>query len=296
MDYSLDDLLKDTGTGHHRVTNTVFVEARAAYSGSRIDEVKYAAEYARESERREGAVVRAIVGDLNLRHGSAAGEALDRMREVSEGRMVGIRQASVWDPSPEVPIYPTDPEEGLLLKPDFQAGFAELARRDMSFDAWVYHPQLPDVAALADAFPETRIIVDHLGAPVKVGPYKTKRADVLALWRQNMREIQKRPNVFVKLGGIGLYDLAERIDVTGDPDVAPTSAQLADYWAPEIHWLIETFGAARCMFESNYPVDSIMCSYVVLWNAFKRMASSASPDEKRELFAGTANRAYGLKA
>jgi predicted TIM-barrel fold metal-dependent hydrolase len=109
-----------------------------------------------------------------------------------------------------------------------------------------------------------------------------------------MSELQKRPNVFIKLGAIGFPMLATAADVTGDSDVEPTSQQLADYWGNEVRWCVETFGADRCMFESNFPVDGRMCSYAVLWNAFKRMVADASPSEKRALFAGTANRAYAL--
>jgi predicted TIM-barrel fold metal-dependent hydrolase len=110
-----------------------------------------------------------------------------------------------------------------------------------------------------------------------------------------MSELAKRPNVVVKLGGIGVPDMAERVDVTGDANLAPTSAQLADYWGREILWLIETFGADRCMFESNYPVDGYMASYEVLWNTFKRIVSGASANEKQKLFSGTADRVYGIK-
>ncbi|WP_461186638.1 amidohydrolase family protein [Arthrobacter sp. Z4-13] len=292
-DYSLDDYLTDTATGH-RVTKSVFLEARASFNGTNFDEVEYVTQYARESETRGGTVVSAIVGDFNLRHGSASGEALDRLLELSEGRFVGVRQAGVWDASWDIPPYPTLVEQGLYAKPDFRAGFAELVRRDLSFDAWQYHPQLPDVIALADAFPEARIITDHLGAPIKLGPYGADRDEVLRTWRRHMSELAKRENVVVKLGGIGVPDLAERIDVTGDPDVAPTSEQLAEYWGPEILWLIETFGPDRSMFESNYPVDGYMASYDVLWNTFKRIAAGASPDEKQKLFSGTANRTYRI--
>jgi predicted TIM-barrel fold metal-dependent hydrolase len=239
-------------------------------------------------------VVRGIVGFVDLRHGTAAGEALDHMRKVSDGRFVGVRQSSAWDPSPDVPTAKSRPGEGLLRKPQFHAGFAELARRDMSFDAWLYHPQLRDVAVLADTFPDTRIILCHLGAPLAMGPYKAKRAEVLDVWRRYMTELQKRPNIFVKLGGIGTRLLGDPVDVTGIPGVEPTSEQVAEYWGSEVRWCVETFGADRCMFESNFPADGRLCSYRVLWNAFKRMVADASPDEKRALFAGTANRAYGL--
>lgn len=307
-EYTLDAFLEDTGSGH-RVTNTVFIEssshlpmdppsddplAPCAPPLAALDELVHVTEIARQSESKGGAVVRGIVGFVDLRHGPAAGEALDRMHEASGGRFVGVRQSSGWDPSPDVRNHKTRPGEGLLAKPHFHAGFAELARRDMSFDAWLYHPQLLDVAALADAFPESRIVVCHLGGPLSTGPYKTERDEVLAVWRRNMGELRRRPNVFIKLGAIGFPMMAEKADVTGDAAVEPTSQQLADFWGDEVRWTVETFGADRCLFESNFPVDGRMCSYAVLWNAFKRMVADASPDEKHALFAGTANRAYAL--
>lgn len=294
LDYSLDHWLADTGAGH-RVTSSVWVEARGGFPRwSPLDEVNAITEIARESERRGGAVVRALVGDADLRQ-SDVGDVLDQLHEASEGRLSGIRHASLWDASPDIATYPSKPGEGLLRRPEFLTGFGELARRDMTFDAWMYHPQLLDLAPLADAFPETRIIVDHLGGPTKLGPYGADRDATLSVWRRHMSELSKRTNVFVKLGGIGLMDFADPVDVTGDADVEPTSEQLANYWRNELRWLIETFGVNRCMFESNFPIDNPMCSYVVLWNAFKRIVADASPEEKRALFAGTANRVYGIK-
>ena len=73
------------------------------------------------------------------------------------------------------------------------------------------------------------------------------------------------------------------------------SEHLAGLWRPYIETCIEAFGASRAMFESNYPVDRWGATYPVLWNAFKRLASGASADEKRDLFAGTAARVYGIE-
>jgi L-fuconolactonase len=292
--YTLDELLADTGAGH-RVVGTVWVEANGGLNLSPLEEVRLVAEYAQETVRRGGTVVQGLVGSVDLREGAAAGETLDRMNEAGGGRFKGIRHATLYDTSPDIYTYPGEPGPELLRKPEFQKGFAELARRNMTFDAWLYHPQLLDVAALADAFPETKIVVDHLGGPTKSGPY-SNRSETLNLWRRNMSEVAERPNVFLKVGGLGLVDLVEPVDVTGKADVEPTSAQLADYWRPEVRWCIETFGADRCMFESNYPIDNPMCSYTVLWNTFKRIVSDASPDEKNALFSGTATRFYDLKS
>ena len=74
----------------------------------------------------------------------------------------------------------------------------------------------------------------------------------------------------------------------------PSSEELAKAWAPYIETCIEAFGAERCMFESNFPVDKGTCSYLVLWNAFKRIVLNASEQEKRALLSETAARVYRL--
>jgi predicted TIM-barrel fold metal-dependent hydrolase len=99
------------------------------------------------------------------------------------------------------------------------------------------------------------------------------------------------PNVMVKLGGLAMpvngYDYH-------DDALPPDSAKLAQDWMPWVETCIALFGPQRCMFESNFPVDKGMCSYPVLWNAFKRMASGASAAEKAALFHDTAARFYRL--
>jgi L-fuconolactonase len=77
-------------------------------------------------------------------------------------------------------------------------------------------------------------------------------------------------------------------------DPPASSERLASEWRPYIETGVEAFGTQRCMFESNFPTESGTCTYPVLWNAFKRLAAGASPDEKRDLFAGVAKRVYGL--
>ncbi|MGD6514907.1 amidohydrolase family protein, partial [Xanthomonas citri pv. citri] len=136
-----------------------------------------------------------------------------------------------------------------------------------------YHTQLQELADLARAFPQTPVAIDHVGAPVGVGPYAGRRDAVFAEWRADMRRIAELPNVCVKLGGLGM-------SVIGFPfhlrDAPPTSAELAQAWAPYIRECIEIFCPRRCMFESNFPVDKGTCSYAVLWNAFKRITADLS--------------------
>jgi predicted TIM-barrel fold metal-dependent hydrolase len=79
---------------------------------------------------------------------------------------------------------------------------------------------------------------------------------------------------------------------TGRPD--RDSKTLATLWRPFFEVCIDAFGARRCMFESNFPVDSRNVSYGDQWNAFKRLAQGGSPTERADLFSGTANRTYRL--
>jgi predicted TIM-barrel fold metal-dependent hydrolase len=82
-------------------------------------------------------------------------------------------------------------------------------------------------------------------------------------------------------------------DFDGKPR-PPSSKALAKAWRPHVETVIDLFGAERCMFESNYPVDALSCGYGNLWNAFKRLAAEASDGERDALFAGTAARVYRI--
>jgi L-fuconolactonase len=100
------------------------------------------------------------------------------------------------------------------------------------------------------------------------------------------------PNVVVKLGGMVNRGAAFDFHAAAAP---PSSATIAERWRPFVETCIELFGAGRCMFESNFPVDKMGIGYAALWNGFKRIAGGASADEKRDLFAGTAKRVYRLE-
>ena len=95
----------------------------------------------------------------------------------------------------------------------------------------------------------------------------------------------------MKVGGLGMamgwFDFYQR-------PAPPSSQVLADAFKSWVETCVELFGANRCMFESNFPVDKITSGYGVLWNAFKRLAAKASADEKTALFSGTAARVYKL--
>ena len=159
----------------------------------------------------------------------------------------------------------------------------------LSFDAWQYHPQLPELVDVARAVPETQIVVDHLGAPLGIGPYAGRR-EVLAAWRAAMAELAARQRP-LKLGGIGMPRYGMGWEHGERP---PSSDELVAAWRDEIRWSSTQFGASRCMFETNFPVDKESSRYVVLWNAFKKVSGGYSAAERADLFAGAARRFYRL--
>jgi predicted TIM-barrel fold metal-dependent hydrolase len=178
-----------------------------------------------------------------------------------------------------------------LARPEFAEGAKRLAGFGLVLDVWAYHTQLAQVVELARAVPELTVVVDHVGGPLGVGPFAGRRAEVFAEWRRDMLALAACPNAAVKLGGLAMQVGGFEFHLR---DLPPTSAELAEAWRPYVETCAEAFGAARCMFESNFPVDKGMCSYAVLWNAFKRLSAGASAAEKAALFGGTAVRVYRL--
>jgi predicted TIM-barrel fold metal-dependent hydrolase len=206
----------------------------------------------------------------------------------SGGRFAGVRQSTAWDASDR--IHKVVPMAGMLADRTFRSGYLGLAALGLVFDAWVYHPQLGEVADIADAFPHTPVVLNHVGSPILGGPYGADRAKVFADWKAGMAALAKRPNVNVKLGALPI----RLPGATAPRDMPPASEEVASAWRPWLETSIELFGAGRCMFESNFPVQKRWSSYQVTWNAFKRIAAGASAGEKAALFAGTAARVYGV--
>jgi len=179
----------------------------------------------------------------------------------------------------------------MLAETRFREGFARLAPLGLSFDAWLFHTQIDELTDLARRFEDTTIVLDHVGGPLGIGPFEGRRYEVFAAWRRSISEIASCPNVYVKLGGLGMpicgFGWHER-------PRSPTSAQLAEAFGPYYLHCIEEFGPDRCMFESNFPVDKVSCSYTVLWNCFKRVAQDFEECERAALFHDTAVRVYRL--
>ncbi len=298
--YMADELLADMGAGHN-VVATVFLECGSMYRADGPAELKSLG----ETEFVNGVAAMgasgtygdkrpcaAIIGNVSLALGARAGDLLDKHVEISGGRFRGIRNSASYDADPAVlgarwrAMTP-----GIYLDKTFREGFAQLAPRKLSFDAWLLEPQLPDLIDLARAFEDTRIVVDHVGTPLGLGSYAGKQQERFAIWRDNIKALAKSPNVFVKLGGLAM-PFPGLPSFMAEPRFS--SAQLAAEWKPYIETCIEAFGAERAMFESNFPVDALTCDYATLWNAFKVLAKDYSAAEKAALFVGAATNFYRL--
>ena len=145
-----------------------------------------------------------IVGFADLLLGAEVDAVLEAHLRAAGERFKGVRHPSVWDADPSIRTTQVKYPQGLLLDAKFRAGFARLSRYGLSFDSWNYHTQIAELADLARAFPETTIVLDHIGAPLGVGTYAGRRDEVFADWRRSIRELAACPNVCVKLGGMGM--------------------------------------------------------------------------------------------
>jgi L-fuconolactonase len=179
----------------------------------------------------------------------------------------------------------------MLADKKFREGVAVVGRLGLSYDVSLYHTQISEVADLASALPNTQIVLNHVGGVLGLGSYRSKRDEVFARWSSSIKALAARPNVFVKLGGLGQSYTSLRFDEDAEP---PSSEMVAARFRPYIETCIAAFGTSRCMFESNFPVDKISYSYHVFWNACKLMAKGASSTEKADLFGGAAARCYRL--
>ena len=183
-------------------------------------------------------------------------------------------------------------KQHLLLDTAFREGFACLHPRGLVFETWLFHLQIPSLVDLANSFPKQTIVCDHVAMPLGIGQYAEERGwqgRTAAKWRDGMLELAKCPNVYVKLGGLTQPHAGHDFNLRAVP---PTSCELAEALGPWYSFVIDAFGADRCMWESNFPPDKASCSYTVLWNCFKRITTKrASTDtEIAQLFGGTANR------
>ncbi len=296
--YLAAELLADLNAGH-RIVATGYVECLSGYRPDGPAELRPVGETAFVVETLPKplsssigliSAAAAIIGYADMELGAAVEPVLAAHIAAAPGRFRGVRYATAWHESDKLHgAYPT--QAHMLDIPAVREGIATLGRMSLTFDVWAYFTQLHEVAAAADACPGTIFVLDHLGGVIGIGPFKDQRAEVFAAWSSALNDLAQRPNVKVKLGGLGMalagFGFRKR-------PVPPGSQELATAWAPYIETAITAFGPDRAMFESNYPVDRVSGSHRTIWNAFKHIAASASSTEKAALFHRTAAKTYGI--
>lgn len=295
--YLAADFAADLASGHN-VVATVHVQGRASYRTTGpealrpVGETVFAAAVAEKAAGQEGvALCAGIVSFADLTLGAAVRPVLKAHAAAGGGRFRGVRQITAWTDDPALRGSSSAPGPGMLADPAFRAGFAELAPLGLSFDAWLYHPQIDELTDLARAFPDTSIVLDHFGSPVGIGVWAGRGGDVFKCWARAIRRLSACGNVSIKLGGLGMRLTGMGFERTPAP---PGSDDLAKACQPWFDVAVDAFGAARCMFEANFPVDKGSYGYGVFWNACKRMSAHLSEEKLHDLFAGTATRVYDL--
>jgi len=297
--YMTDEVLSDMRSGHH-IAQTVYIDCRSMYRQSGpehlkpLGEVEFANGIAAISASGfwgDAKLCEGIVGHCDLRGGALALDLLERSIAVAGHRYKGIRQVAAWvnDPLVSKPIATRPP--ALLLNTQFRQGFQLLAKLNLSFDAFVFHTQLFELLDLAQTSLNTPIVIDHVGGPIGIGSFANQRNEVFEQWKSGMKALAGLDRVYVKLSGFGMLLPGFKLNEREKP---ATSTELAALWRPYMETCIELFGTNRCMFASNFPPDKGVCSYVTLWNAFKKMVSNYSETEKKQLFHDTAKDFYRL--
>ncbi len=160
----------------------------------------------------------------------------------------------------------------------FREGFSVPSRLGLSFDAWLYHPQIDDVANLAGAFPNTKIVLNHVGGPVGTGACAGKRNEVFSSWAASIKALASHQNVYIKVGGLGQGINGLGLNERPEP---PSSDIVAATFRPYVETCIEAFGASRSMFESNFPVDKVSYSYPVSGTPASYLQRAPATQKKR---------------
>jgi len=297
--YLVSDVARDCGRGHD-IRASVFIECMSAHRTDGPEAFRPVGEtesVATSTSAYAGPgatgprIAAAIVGFADLCLGDRVGAVLDAHLAAGEGRFRGIRHAACHDPVIGPYAYRNAPP-GLMADPRYRAGVAEMEKRGLVFDAWVFHRQIPEVLALARAFPGLTIVLNHLGGLLRIGGYRDRAGDEFEAWRLSLRDLARARNVVVKVGGLGMLTFGFDFHRRTSP---PVSSELAEAWGPLIDTAIEIFGPDRCMFESNFSVDNQSCTYVSLWNAFKLRTRDYQLAERTALFSGTAARTYRIE-
>ncbi len=278
------------------IAEAVYVECTMGYreTGPAAERPIGEVEFAQAEAQPSGGVRlgSAIVGWVDATLGDGVMPVLEGQIEAGAGRFRGVRIRAAWDDDPAATYGPGGTPPGFLGQKDCRAAIEALQRLGLSLDVYLFHTQLAEVAELARAMPQLAIVVNHCGAPIHVGRYGQRRAEVRQEWAAGISELAAFDNVFIKIGGFAITRIGLVAREGGAQ--APGSEALAAQFAPWAEHCLEAFGPERCMFGSNFPVDKAAMSLPNQVNAMKRLAGKLGPEEASAFMGGTARRFYRI--
>jgi L-fuconolactonase len=298
-DYMTNDYLADVAPLGTRIRASIFAECNTRYDRTlspdlqSTGETRFAADVGRRCAAQPVRCAAAIVGHADPFAETPFDRVVDAHLAAGVGRLRAIRRSTAWDRDDRFNYPVLRTREHMLLDDRFRHALCVLADRDLVFDAWLYHPQLGELATLAHAVRHCVIVLDHAGTPLASG----RHADgdrVWSDWKAGMMRLADEPNAHVKIGG--LVTPHSRLDAIRESKGLArwTAAALAEELGPWLEHLIGCFGPERCLFESNFPVDKAHCELSVLVEAYSLALGSRVERERAAIFAGNAARLYRL--
>lgn len=294
--YLLDEFVAEMSG--HNVVSTIYAQFKAMYRAEGAPEMKPVGEVefanglaAASASGKFGAirVAEGIIAHADMLLGDNVKPVLEALVAAGNGRLRGIRHGATWDGG-AAGYGRTFAPRHMMCDPAFHRSVTLLSQMGLSLDAWLFYTQLDDLAGLLTRFPDTNVILDHVGGILGTPPH-IDRDEVFRTWRRHIERLAQYPNLSVKIGGLGMLYCGRDFHLRKEP---PSSEELAAAWRPYVESCIELFGIERCMFESNFPMDKQSCSYGSLWNAFKRITENYSLTEKLALYHNNAVRVYRL--
>ena len=257
-DYLAEEFKRDLTS--HGVTKSVYIQINVA-PGDEVAEVEWV-----QGAADHNGVPNGIVAYADLA-APGVGAVLDR--ELAFRNMRGIRQQIHWHENPQ---YRFAPRPDLMNDLPWRAGLAEVQKRGLVFDLQVFPSQFPDAARLVRDFPGLTFVLLHAGM------LEDRSIAGWDEWRRGMRELAACPNLMVKLSGLGTF-------------VRACSVEL---WRPVVEETVALFTPQRCIYGSNYPIESIWTSYANIIQTMQECLKELSGNERRLVFHDNAARVYRI--
>ncbi len=257
-DYLAEEFKRDLAA--HGVSQSVYIQINVA-RGDEVAEVEWVQGAADHHGLPSGIVAYADLAAPDL------GAVLDR--ELAFRSMRGIRQQIHWHENPQ---YRFAARPDLMNDPAWRTGLAEVQKRGLTFDLQVFPSQFGDAARLVRDFPGVSFVLLHAGM------LEDRSAAGWSEWSRGMRELAACPNLLVKLSGLGTF-------------VRACSVEL---WRPVVEQTIAIFTPQRCMFGSNYPIESLWTDYAQIIETTQECLASLTSGERRLVLHDNAARFYRL--